>query len=76
MGENQCGPIIEFTFDHLDDFGRKVYKGKCEGFSFTDIYKMVNGIIHYCTKDGEPSAPTAYNYVIIKDYEGVDHTSN
>jgi hypothetical protein len=75
MEENQCSPIIEFTFDHLDDFGRKVYKCK-NGAPFKGIYKMVNGMIHYCTKDGEPDTPTAYSYVIIKDYEGTDHTSN
>lgn len=76
MGENQCSPIIKFTFLKLDGFGRKVYKGKQEDKPFKGIYKMVNGLIHYCSKDGEPEAPTAYNYVIIDDYKGTDHTSN
>lgn len=62
-------PIVEFTFTSIDDFGRKVYKGK-DPLPLAGIYKMVNGVIHYCTKDGEPEAPTAYKYIIVKDYDG------
>lgn len=76
MDETQQSPIIEFTFLKLDGFSRKVYTGKQGSLPFKGVYKMVNGVIHYCSKDGEPEAPTAYNYVIIKDHEGTDHTSN
>jgi hypothetical protein len=73
--ENQCSLIVKFTFFKLDEFNRKTYKCK-NGVPFKGIYKMVNGVIHYCTKDGEPVAPTEWNYEIIKDYKGADHTSN
>lgn len=75
MEENQR-PLVEFTFSKLDGFSRKVYIGLYNGGSIKGIYKMVNGVIHYCSKDGEPEAPTSYNYVIIKDYKGTDHASN